>query len=89
VNFGFAVKSSKTHWEQIAPDNEHRATMAATSVLRQKLPFSGHEVEHWSPQLVSAFAAGHTAEAIVFLATDRASFVHAAVLPVDGGRTAV
>jgi NAD(P)-dependent dehydrogenase (short-subunit alcohol dehydrogenase family) len=29
------------------------------------------------------------AEAIVFLATDRASFVEGAVLPVDGGRTAV
>jgi NAD(P)-dependent dehydrogenase (short-subunit alcohol dehydrogenase family) len=29
------------------------------------------------------------AEAIVFLATERASFVHGAVLPVDGGRVAV
>jgi len=29
------------------------------------------------------------AEAIVFLATDRASFVQGAVLPADGGRTAV
>ena len=29
------------------------------------------------------------AEAIVFLATDRASFIQGAVLPVDGGRTAV
>jgi NAD(P)-dependent dehydrogenase (short-subunit alcohol dehydrogenase family) len=29
------------------------------------------------------------ADAIVFLATDRASFVHGAVLPVDGGRIAV
>lgn len=29
------------------------------------------------------------AEAIVFLATDAASFVHGAVLPVDGGRIAV
>src|SRR5437588_325945 len=29
------------------------------------------------------------AEAIVFLVTDRASFVQGAVLPVDGGRTAV
>ena len=29
------------------------------------------------------------AETIVFLATDRASFVQGAILPVDGGRTAV
>lgn len=29
------------------------------------------------------------AEAVVFLATDRSSFVHGAVLPADGGRTAV
>src|SRR6201987_4009454 len=29
------------------------------------------------------------AEAIVFLATDRASFIDGAILPVDGGRTAV
>ena len=29
------------------------------------------------------------AEAIVFLATDRASFIHGAKLAVDGGRTAV
>jgi NAD(P)-dependent dehydrogenase (short-subunit alcohol dehydrogenase family) len=29
------------------------------------------------------------AEAIVFLATDRASFIHGAKLAVDGGRTAI
>ena len=29
------------------------------------------------------------AEAIVFLATDRASFVEGTILPVDGGRTAI
>jgi NAD(P)-dependent dehydrogenase (short-subunit alcohol dehydrogenase family) len=29
------------------------------------------------------------AEAIVFLATERASFIHGAIVPVDGGRTAV
>ncbi len=33
--------------------------------------------------------AAEIAEAIVFLATDAASFVHGAVLPVDGGRIAV
>ncbi|MCT9620136.1 SDR family NAD(P)-dependent oxidoreductase [Curtobacterium sp. C2H10] len=33
--------------------------------------------------------AGEIAEAIVFLATDAASFVHGAVVPVDGGRIAV
>jgi len=34
-------------------------------------------------------AAEEIAEAVVFFATDRSSFVHGAVLPVDGGRTAV
>jgi NAD(P)-dependent dehydrogenase (short-subunit alcohol dehydrogenase family) len=33
--------------------------------------------------------ADEIAEAIVFLATDRASFIHGAIVPVDGGRTAV
>src|SRR5947209_8065593 len=33
--------------------------------------------------------ADEIAEAIVFLATDRASFIHGALLPVDGGRSAV
>jgi NAD(P)-dependent dehydrogenase (short-subunit alcohol dehydrogenase family) len=32
---------------------------------------------------------GEIAEAIVFLASDRASFVHGARLNVDGGRTAI
>src|ERR1700732_3958262 len=36
-----------------------------------------------------AAAPEEIAEAILFLATDRASFVHGAILPVDGGRTAV
>ncbi|AGL16245.1 SDR family NAD(P)-dependent oxidoreductase [Actinoplanes sp. N902-109] len=46
-------------------------------------------------QLAAAGPAGRPgsaeeiAEAIVFLATDAASFVHGAVLPVDGGRIAV
>jgi NAD(P)-dependent dehydrogenase (short-subunit alcohol dehydrogenase family) len=34
-------------------------------------------------------SAEEIAEAVTFLATDRASFVHGAILPVDGGRVAV
>jgi NAD(P)-dependent dehydrogenase (short-subunit alcohol dehydrogenase family) len=35
-------------------------------------------------------ARGYPADiAVVFFATDRSSFVHGAVLPVDGGRTAI
>jgi NAD(P)-dependent dehydrogenase (short-subunit alcohol dehydrogenase family) len=34
-------------------------------------------------------SADEIAEAIVFLATDRASFIHGAKLAVDGGRTAI
>jgi NAD(P)-dependent dehydrogenase (short-subunit alcohol dehydrogenase family) len=33
--------------------------------------------------------ADEIAEAIVFLASDRASFIHGITLPVDGGRSAV
>jgi len=33
--------------------------------------------------------ADEIAEAIVFLATDRSSFIHGAKLAVDGGRTAI
>ena len=46
-------------------------------------------------QLAALAPAGHAAapdeiaDAIVYLASDRASFVHGAILPVDGGRTAV
>ena len=46
-------------------------------------------------QLAAMAPAGHPAtpdeiaDAIVYLASDRASFVHGAILPVDGGRAAV
>jgi NAD(P)-dependent dehydrogenase (short-subunit alcohol dehydrogenase family) len=46
-------------------------------------------------QLAAAAPAGRAAspeeiaEAVVYLATDRSSFVHGVVLPVDGGRVAV
>jgi NAD(P)-dependent dehydrogenase (short-subunit alcohol dehydrogenase family) len=46
-------------------------------------------------QLVATIPAGRPgspeeiAEVIVFLATDRSSFVHGAIVPVDGGRIAV
>jgi NAD(P)-dependent dehydrogenase (short-subunit alcohol dehydrogenase family) len=46
-------------------------------------------------QLAAAGPAGRPgsaeeiAEAVVFLATGRSSFVHGAIVPVDGGRIAV
>ncbi len=43
---------------------------------------------NWPPRRRPA-TADEIAEAIVFLATDRASFIHGAKLAVDGGRTAV
>ena len=40
-------------------------------------------------EALEQLAAEEIAEAIVFLATDRASFIHGAKLAVDGGRTAM
>lgn len=46
-------------------------------------------------QMAALGPAGHAAtpdeiaDAIVYLASDHASFIHGAILPVDGGRTAV
>jgi len=34
-------------------------------------------------------SADEIAEAIVFLASQRASYIHGAILPVDGGRAAI
>ncbi|PYK85475.1 MAG: hypothetical protein DME40_17600 [Verrucomicrobia bacterium] len=46
---------------------------------------------NWPPRrrLAAPATPDEIAEAIVFLATDRASFIHGARLAVDGGRTAV
>ena len=44
---------------------------------------------HVAPAAHRPATAEEIAEAIVFLATDRASFIQGAILPVDGGRTAV
>ena len=51
----------------------------------------GEGLEHLAAQAPAGrpATADEIAEAIVFLATDRASFIHGAKLAVDGGRTAV
>jgi NAD(P)-dependent dehydrogenase (short-subunit alcohol dehydrogenase family) len=51
----------------------------------------GEGLEHLAAQAPAGrpATADEIAEAIVFLATDRASFIHGATLAVDGGRTAV
>jgi NAD(P)-dependent dehydrogenase (short-subunit alcohol dehydrogenase family) len=49
----------------------------------------GDALQQLAAQAGRPAAPEEIAEAIVFLATDRASFVQGAVLPVDGGRTAV
>jgi NAD(P)-dependent dehydrogenase (short-subunit alcohol dehydrogenase family) len=51
----------------------------------------GEGLEHLAAQAPAdrPATADEIAEAIVFLATDRASFIHGATLAVDGGRTAV
>jgi NAD(P)-dependent dehydrogenase (short-subunit alcohol dehydrogenase family) len=51
----------------------------------------GEELEQLASQAPAGRAASpdEIAEAIVFLATDRASFIYGAKLAVDGGRTAI
>jgi NAD(P)-dependent dehydrogenase (short-subunit alcohol dehydrogenase family) len=51
----------------------------------------GEGLEHLAAQAPAGrpATADEIAEAIVFLATERASFIHGATLAVDGGRTAV
>jgi NAD(P)-dependent dehydrogenase (short-subunit alcohol dehydrogenase family) len=51
----------------------------------------GKELEQLAAQAPAGrpATADEIAEAIVFLATDRASFIHGAILPVDGGRSAI
>ena len=51
----------------------------------------GEGLEHLASQAPAGrtATADEIAEAMVFLATERASFMHGATLAVDGGRTAV
>ena len=60
------------------------AALAATCFINQPSYMPVHTCEAVRPA-----TADEIAEAIVFLATDRASFRHGAKLAVDGGRTAI
>ena len=52
---------------------------------------TGEGLEQLAAQVLAGrpATADEITEAIVFLATDRASFIHGAILPVDGGRSAI
>ena len=51
--------------------------------------YMGRTREAWARARSDWPLADEIAEAIVFLATDRASFIYGAKLAVDGGRTAI
>ena len=73
----------------------HAASASMQSVLGLREPRVRKQWEKVFSNLLRRAPAGRPAtadeiaEAIVFLATDRSSFIYGAKLAVDGGRTAV
>ncbi|MBL8589252.1 MAG: SDR family oxidoreductase [Methylobacteriaceae bacterium] len=71
-----------------------RVNAVAPGVTRTPMTESYFDKPEWVARLAAAYPLGRVARAeevaaaILFLASDAASFVHGAILPVDGGYTA-